>query len=58
MVGLFDFLFVRRSFLSVKHSKNIQKSDINIFGLVPYCSEKIINVDNGRKSLKNFMVDV
>jgi len=36
MVGLLDLLFVRRSFLGVKPPKNIKKSDIKIFGLVPY----------------------
>jgi len=36
MVGLFDFLFVRRSFLGVRHSKNIKKSDIKILGIIPY----------------------
>jgi len=36
MAGLFDFLFVPRSFLDVTHSKNIKKSYIKIFGLVTY----------------------
>jgi len=36
MVGLFDFLFVRSSFLGVRQWKNIKKSDIKIFSLVPY----------------------
>jgi len=36
MVGLFDFLFVRRSLLGVRPPQNIKKSDIKIFGLVPY----------------------
>jgi len=33
MVGFFDFLFVRMSFLGVRNSKN---SDFKFFVLVPY----------------------
>jgi len=32
MFGLFEFIFVRRSFLGVKSSKNIKISDIKFFG--------------------------
>jgi len=35
MVGMFNFIFVRWSFLGIRYSKNIKKSDIKIFGLVP-----------------------
>jgi len=34
MFGLLEIIFVCRSFLGVRHSKNIQKSYITIFGLV------------------------
>jgi len=30
MDGLIDFLFVRGLFLDIRHSKNIEKSDIKI----------------------------
>jgi len=36
MVGLLDFVFVCKSFIGVRHSKNIQKSDIEILDLVTY----------------------
>jgi len=36
MVGLFVFLFVRRSFFGVRPPKNFKKLDINILGLVLY----------------------
>jgi len=35
IVGLFDFLYVRRSFQGERHSNDIKKSDIKIFALVP-----------------------
>jgi len=36
MVGSFHFLFVLRSFLGVRHSRKIKKSDITIFGFAPH----------------------
>jgi len=33
---MFDFRFVRKTFLDVRHSKSIKKSDIYVFGLAPY----------------------
>jgi len=38
--GLFDLLFVLRSFLGVRPPTNIKKSDITIFGLVLYFNER------------------
>jgi len=39
MVGSFDFLFISRSFLGVRHSKDIKNSDIKMFGFVLYISK-------------------
>jgi len=36
MVYLFDFIFVRRPFLGVRHLKNTEKWDIKILGLLAY----------------------
>jgi len=47
MLGLFGVLFVRRLFLSVRPPKNIKKSYIKFFGLVPY-STAITPSTNGK----------